>query len=134
MKSFPAHFFRELKYGGKNSTRAFKLGFDDFLNFTIFVLLPEFFMPLRKRELHWLGVYEIVTVTLFAKMYGFPLTICILSSLFVTSIPFTHEVEGTADEAIGVVSGFGFEHKRQISDGSERYAKACRFHFVSRWF
>ncbi|MFQ5867329.1 MAG: methyltransferase family protein [bacterium] len=58
------------------------------LFFTIFAI--SFFMPTKKREWRNLGIFEAFIVDLYAEMYGFPLTIYVLSSVFGINIPFLH--------------------------------------------
>ncbi len=56
--------------------------------FTFFFL--GYFKPLKKREWRAAGIYEAFIIALFAEMYGFPLTLFFLSSLFGVEISFGH--------------------------------------------
>jgi protein-S-isoprenylcysteine O-methyltransferase Ste14 len=77
------------------------------LNSAVFILFAwTFFKPLNRRDWRSLGLYSAFIVALFAEMYGFPLTIYLLSGWLATRFPDVNWLSHDAGHLLEMLFGW----------------------------
>ena len=77
------------------------------LNAAVFIMFAwSFFKPVTKRDWRSLGLYSSFIVALFAEMYGFPLTIYLLSGWLTASFPGVNWLTHDAGHALEMLFGW----------------------------
>ena len=77
------------------------------LNAAVFILFAwTFFKPLTARDWRSLGLYSAFVIALFAEMYGFPLTIYLLSGWLATRFPDVNWLSHDAGHVLEMVFGW----------------------------
>ena len=90
-----------------NTTYGYNLWALALLNSAVFILFAwTFFKPLNRRDWRSLGLYSAFVVALFAEMYGFPLTIYLLSGWLTTRFPDVNWLTHDAGHLLEMIFGW----------------------------